>query len=403
MLASSVTVVSTRFGKANHLVPVQALRRRGLAGSNPAGPTPCVTTYTRMPIEILSVDTLLQTEFPATDSLLGNGLIDKGGAILISGPQKIGKSLFGTQLALSLAARAPFLGFPVGAADYRTLVLQAEVAPKRMKERFEKQVIGFPAEARERVLSASVFSSVKLDSQAGREEVLAWVGEHRPDLLITDPLSNFHTGDENEARDMLRVTNALDAIRERDVAVALVHHHGKNSRERANVGHKARGSSVLPGWYDSHFSLEWATEGRTVRLKFELRHDEAPEDMVLRLNRETLQFDVQTDESAQIGLVVSAVRDLGPSDAERVAEYCGKRTRQWASDWLNNAVGQAKLVRSGNRPVLFSLPDEQPATTRVEVPTPGGQPIVVTTNTSGVQLGGPGGTDFPAIDGRVPI
>jgi hypothetical protein len=51
-----------------------------------------------MTIEIVSVNTLLQQEFPATDSLLANGLIDKGGAILISGPQKVGKSLFGTQL-----------------------------------------------------------------------------------------------------------------------------------------------------------------------------------------------------------------------------------------------------------------------------------------------------------------
>lgn len=100
-----------------------------------------------MPIEITTVNALLQREFPATDSLLSNGLIDKGGAALISGPQKIGKSLFGTQLALSLAGRVPFLGFPVGTADYRTVILQAEVAPKRMKERFVNQVNGFPREA----------------------------------------------------------------------------------------------------------------------------------------------------------------------------------------------------------------------------------------------------------------
>jgi hypothetical protein len=126
-----------------------------------------------MPIEVLGVNELLRKEFPPTDSLIGNGLIDKGGAILISGPQKIGKSLFGTQLALCLASQRSFVGFPVGQAEYRTLILQAEVAPKRMKERFQKQVQGFRDEALARVLSASVFSSIQLDTRAGAGEILS--------------------------------------------------------------------------------------------------------------------------------------------------------------------------------------------------------------------------------------
>jgi KaiC/GvpD/RAD55 family RecA-like ATPase len=340
-----------------------------------------------MPIEIFSVNALLQREFPATDSLLANGLIDKGGAILISGPQKIGKSLFGTQLAFSLAARAPFLGFEVGQTHYRTLILQAEVAPKRMKERFVKQVSGFAPEAQDRVLSGSVFSSIKLDSPDGQNTVLAWVDEHHPDLLIIDPLSNFHCGDENEAQAMTRITTVLDNIRSRGVAVALVHHHGKSSSERQNVGHKARGSSVLPGWYDSHFSLEWAEFKRTVRLRFELRHDETPEDKILRLNPETLLFEVQNDEASQLALVISAVRDLGQMDADAVGDRCG-RSREWARQWLERAAEEGKVVRTGRRPVLFSVPGV--AETRVEVPTAHGDHIVISTNTAqGLRVDGP--------------
>jgi hypothetical protein len=334
-----------------------------------------------MPIEVVSVTQLLQQEFPATDSLLGNGLIDKGGAVLISGPQKVGKSLFGTQLALSLAGRVPFLGFQGGNVNYRTLVVQAEVAPKRMQERFVKQVTGYSQDAQERVLSASVFSSIKLDSELGKNSVLAWVEEHRPDLLVIDPLSNFHCGNENDAQDMLRVTNVLDNIRSKDVAVAVIHHHGKNSLSK-NVGHRVRGSSALPGWYDSHFSLSWADYPRTVRLEFELRHDEKPEDIILRLNRETLHFEPQNDEAAQVTLVVAVVEELVVATAEQVANRCGK-TRQWASDWLNRAVEQGKVERSGNRPVLFNIPGQQPPQTKVEIPNPqGGPPIVVSTNTT---------------------
>jgi KaiC/GvpD/RAD55 family RecA-like ATPase len=329
-------------------------------------------------IEIISVLDLLAKEFPATDSMLGAGLLDRGGATLISGPQKVGKSLFATQLALSLADREPYLGFKCGSDDYRVLILQAEVAPKRMQERFAKQRATFSYKALERVLSASVFSSVKLDSDEGQAMVAGWVQQYKPDLLIVDPLSNFHTGDENTAQDMSKVISVLDGIRQEGVAVVLVHHHGKGSAGKANVGHKARGSSALPGWYDSHLSLEWAEPQKTVRLCFELRHAETPEDLILKLNPETLLFELQSDEAAQISNVVAAVREIGPATAEEVGARCHK-TRQWASDWLNNAVDQAKLIRSSGRPVKFSLAG-QPAGTRVDINPDG---IVVSTNTAG--------------------
>jgi hypothetical protein len=324
--------------------------------------------------------------------MLGN-LIDRGGAVLISGPQKIGKSLFGSQLALSLAAGTPFLGMATGTERYRTLILQAEVSPKRMKERFAKQVGELSALALSRVENACVFSSIRLDSNEGRDTVRSWVEQHKPDLLIVDPLANFHIGNENEAQDMRRVTAALDEVREMGVAVVLVHHHGKSSVERSNVGHKSRGSSVLPGWYDSHFSLEWAEFGKTVRLRFELRHDETPEDKILRLNRDTLQFEIASEEVTQIALVISAIQEIGPADAESVGRHCNM-TREWARQWLNKAVEEGKLIRTPGRPVLFSLPGQVRPTTTVEVPTDHG-PVVVTTNTAvGLGVEGPAGADW---------
>lgn len=271
----------------------------------------------------------------------------------------------------------------MGHRSYRSLILQAEVHPKRMKERFQKQAHGFAAEAGDRVLSASVFSSVKLDSQEGEQQVMDWIAEYQPDILVVDPLANFHCGDENVARDMRRVTNVLDNIRQRDVAIVLVHHHSKSASERKDVGHKARGSSALAGWYDSHFSLEWAnTEAKTRRLQFELRHAEVPADKVLKLNPATLQFEEQTDEPSQISLVVSTVEELGSATSQQVAERCNK-TPQWAGEYLRQAVTEGKLVATGNRPVIYSLPG-MAAVTTVQIPNPqGGEPIVVSTNTSG--------------------
>ena len=300
-------------------------------------------------IEIMDVQTLLARKFPPADTMLGGNLLDRAGALLISGPQKVGKSLFATQLALSLAGRQPFLGFNVAEHDYRVMILQAEVSEKRMQERFVRQLWKYPEEPRRRVLSACVYSSIKLDTSEGTGAIHSWIDQYGPDLLIVDPLANFHAGDENEARDMSRVTTALDDIRAKGVAVALVHHHGKGSTRNANVGHKARGSSVLPGWYDSHLSLEWAEAQKTVRLRFELRHDEAPEDMILKLNPKTLLFEPQTDEAGQIGLVISAIREIGPSDAEPVGVHCGKPGSGRATGLIGQRSNKSWCVKMDGR------------------------------------------------------
>jgi len=326
-----------------------------------------------MPIYIKPVSELLTLSFPETDGLLGN-LLDRSGSVVVSGPQKIGKSLFSDQLAFCLADNQQFVGHRTG-GNYRSLVLQAEVSERRMQERLARQAAMFSPESHERVLHACVFSSVKLDTEEGAATLIGWVDEYRPDLIVIDPLCNFHGGDENVAKDMLKVTAVLDSVRQRGPAVVVVHHHGKRSTENTNVGYKARGSSALAGWYDSHLSLEWAQE-RTVRLRYELRNDETPEDVLLRLNHRTLLFEVQTGDAAQVELVVSAVRDAGPASADTVADAC-HRTRQWASEWLNRAVEIGRLHRQGTRPVLFSLPEQ--ATLATVTVNPEG--IVVNTNT----------------------
>jgi hypothetical protein len=313
-------------------------------------------------------------DFPAADSLLGNELLDKSGALLITGPQKIGKSLLATQLALCLADRQPFIGFDPTPATRRVLMLQAEVGEKRMQQRLRRQAAAFSNDVLGNVFNACTFSMLKLDDDASVGVLKETIEQHRPDIVVIDPLANFHCGDENVAQDILRVTSVLDRVRSLGPAVVLVHHHGKGSSERSNVGHKSRGSTALPGWYDTHLSLERAAE--RIRLQFELRHGEPPEDMILRLNPDTLLFEAQADEAAQIALVVAAIRERGPSQAEGVGEHC-HRTRQWASDWLNRAVDQGRLERHGDRPVVFHFPG-QPPETRVNVTA---DAIVVSTNT----------------------
>jgi hypothetical protein len=313
-------------------------------------------------IVVLPVDELLKKEFPPNDSILGAELLDRAGTMLISGPQKIGKSLLACQLALCLADGSSFLGFQTGTQRYRSLILQAEVSEKRMKERFAKQVTLFSDNSHPNVLNACVFSQIKLDSPDGQLILNGLLKQHSPDVVIIDPLTNFHTGNEQEVHGISRITSFLDGLRMKfKVAVVLIHHHGKSSRDRTNVGHKARGSSALAGWYDTHLSMEWngAPADGLVRLQFELRNGETPKDKLLRLDSEILLFEVQGEEEEEpspIDEVVKAVKLLGGQSitVQAVADFCSK-SRAWASKYLNQAVDAGRLIATDTNPKKYCL------------------------------------------------
>ncbi len=335
---------------------------------------------TQPTISILTIRELLTKQFPPSDSILGGELLDKSGAMLISGPQKIGKSLFANQLALSIVDGESLLGFQPGAGDYSALILQAEISERRMQERFSKQTSTFSETTLDRVHQACVYSRVKLDNPVFQKELETIVTDLKPSVLVFDPLINFHSQDENDATQLARVTTVLDRLRALGPAVVVVHHHSKGSARQPNPGYKARGSSALAGWYDSHIVLEWKDpKTRTVRMQFELRHGEAPEDMVIRLNPTTMLFEVEENEAGQVSMVVAAVAELGHSNAERVGKHCDGNTREWARKWLNRGVGEGKLVRTDGKEHIFSRPERARPEMKVDI-TP--ERVVVSTNTA---------------------
>jgi hypothetical protein len=155
---------------------------------------------------------------------------------------------------------------------------------------------------------------------------------------------------------MSRVINALNVFRKEGVCTILLHHQNKAAEKIRNLGYKLRGSSVLPGWYDSHLCLEWAdTDQKKVRLQFELRHAESPESMVLSLDKETLHFGVLGDDDSQVDLVVRTLEEMGPSSADQLAAHC-HRSENWARGHLRTAVRQRKVRTIGKHPVLYYVP-----------------------------------------------
>jgi len=242
-----------------------------------------------------------------------------------------------------------------------------------MQERLRPLAGTVPPSVLELIKFAWTGSAIKLDEAAGQVTVLELAKEHKPDVLVVDPLMNFMSGDTDKQRDMSRAVGFLDLLRSQfGAATIVVHHHGKKAGERIG-GHKALGSVARAAWYESHMILEWhgAPQDRLVKLSFELRHAEAPAPMVLKFDGTTGSFQVQTEDTGPVADALAAMRELGGVGvtAKQVAEL-KRKSESWARKYLDQAAEQGLVVAGDSgRATEFSLPgtpDTRPALVRTE-------------------------------------
>ncbi len=101
----------------------------------------------------------------------------------------------------------------------------------------------------------------RLDDPDSVGRLMAWLEHRKPALLILDPLRDFHSQDENDSGEMIRVTRPLRqwAV-ETDAAVVFVHHTTKAGQEDGNfTAQNLRGTGALFGKADG---LIMVTPGR---------------------------------------------------------------------------------------------------------------------------------------------
>src|SRR5262249_8047921 len=153
----------------------------------------------------------------------------------------------------------------------------------------------------------------KLDTDDGIKSFMRIIRAKRPEVIIWDPLYKLHSQDENKADRMQRVLDKFDYIRSVfHVTQLIVHHHGKPSKETtARDGFQLmRGSSVFDAFADTYFTLvpHRKDEGfRYQRMIFTLCNAEAPEDLILDRNPETLWYEVIKEAEGEKKILISNV------------------------------------------------------------------------------------------------
>lgn len=182
-----------------------------------------------------SVQSLIDTELPEVPAWIAPGVLPKRGILLFGGNAKIGKSFFAMEIGRSLVTGrnpfdCPFLSCPEKA---NVLLLDGELGKWTLKDRMSKT---FASEPDKEAMSKRFFQisqprGVRIDSSGHVDLIVRWIRECGANVLIIDPISKFHSYDENSNTEIARLFGKLEDIQDRcsdlDLSIILAHHTAK--------------------------------------------------------------------------------------------------------------------------------------------------------------------------------
>jgi len=254
-------------------------------------------------------------QFPERESYFGNGIIDPKSKIIISGPAKLGKTIFALNIALSLATGKSFLNIPVR-RKVRVLYLQAEVNEARIQERlrYMEQHTDIPENG---YFVCHTIKGFKVLNEIHFSQLESWLEKGNFDVVFFDPLTRFHNQEENSAKEMNVVLDRFDELIEKfSVSVVAVHHHRKTRDYEKHGTQQVRGSTVIVDWGDSYITLNKHKD--VFELKWELRNVENPDDLLLV--RDGLWYEVTTSKGRKKHQVSDLLDLMKSFDAECIAQ-----------------------------------------------------------------------------------
>jgi hypothetical protein len=278
-----------------------------------------------------------------------DGLFLAGGAGILGGAPKTGKSFFALELAVAVASGTPGAGHWAVTSPGPVLLLAAEDPLAVVVQR-----LAALAAARARALATLpvdliVEPGVRLPD--GLPRLAATVAQRRPVLLILDPLIRVHRADENSAPEMAAILDGLRTLaRDSGCAVLLVHHTRK-APALGSLGHGLRGSSDLPAFGDSNLYLRRL--GTTGPLELRIEHRAAacppPLRLCLRVEGDTARFvpaDAAPADPLRERLLTLVRRAPAPLSTATLRAALGVR-KQVLVDLLRTLVVEGRLGRAG--------------------------------------------------------
>jgi len=285
---------------------------------------------------------------PHQEEIVGCGILPATSMLMISAYSKMGKSIMAIMLGICISSGKSFLNqFPIPKRR-RVLLFQQEISEKSMQDRLKK-ILGYAKKEGFNpgsYLDIVNLAPIKLDYDDGIKTAMRIIRARRPDVVIWDPLYKLHSQDENKVVQMQRIIDKFDYLRSIfGITQIIVHHHGQPMKDSGRQGFQLmRGSSALGAFGDSYLTLTRYKKNKGSnyqRLSFTLRNAEAPEDLILYRNPETLWYEAVAvaNQKSKVSItdVVNALVNLGgrarrKAFIEKLMQVCkaSKRTVEGA-------------------------------------------------------------------------
>lgn len=195
------------------------------------------------------------------------GLLERQDRLMLSAGEGVGKSTFLRQIAtLAAGGIHPFQFSRI--EPLNVLVIDAENSERQWRRAVrslsENVAIQGQRDPRDHLaLHCVPVMDIAKPNDLG--QIHRWIDESKPDIVLLGPLYRMTGGSLNKEEDAKPVLNALDSIRERDVAMLIEVHAGLDKDSTGERGLRPRGSSTLIGWPEFGLGLrrDKKIEGRT--------------------------------------------------------------------------------------------------------------------------------------------
>ena len=178
-----------------------------------------------------------------------------------SGPGE-GKTWLGLCLGLSIAAGKPLFD-KYATKQTAVLYLDAENPYADMHRRVTALMVGLglPTDSLPFVYRGDVRIDLRRPDNIDR--LVELIREEQPGVVFIDSLVDFHSADENSAKDMNKVMLALRRVaRDCDVSFVVLHHFRKSSKQAPNDSvTRFKGSVNIAGSIDVVFGLRATPDG----------------------------------------------------------------------------------------------------------------------------------------------
>ncbi|MDP3983663.1 MAG: AAA family ATPase [Acidimicrobiia bacterium] len=238
---------------------------------------PVSTCSPEVPFPVRRIDEI-ELQDPETLWLIED-LWLREGVGLLGAPPKHFKTWLASDIAFSVATGTPALGRYRVCEPGAVLFFGAEDSSPSLRTRFDclAQSRGLSVEGIPLYLLD--INSLRLENPKHLRRLEATLDEHRPRLLVLDPLVRVACVDENSAAEVSTVLGSLRELQRRfHVAVLLVHHTRKASGSSPTQA--LRGSGDFGAWSDSNLIIRSRKDDLVLTL--EHRSAPAPDPLVLR-------------------------------------------------------------------------------------------------------------------------